>query len=64
MENFLHACEESDKPLGELLRFLTYSGARKGVVFDRSRAVQWDDVDFERAEITLCQKGTCFWALS
>ena len=57
MEEFLRACERRDWDLGQLLRFLAYSGARKGTVFDRERAVRWDQVDFEAEDIVFWQKG-------
>lgn len=57
MEEFLKACEQRDWELGQLLRFLAYSGARKGTVFDRERAVRLDQVDFEARDIVLVQKG-------
>ncbi len=57
MEEFLTACERRDRELGQMLRFLAYSGARKGTVFDRTRAVTWDQVDFDVQDITLRQKG-------
>jgi integrase len=56
MEEFLKECE-CDWEVGQLLRFLAYSGARKGTVFDRDRAVRWDQVDFEARDIILRQKG-------
>ena len=57
MEEFLKKCEERDSEIGQLLRFLAYSGARKGTVFDRARAVTWNEVDFEAGDIILRQKG-------
>lgn len=57
MEEFLRACERRDWEIGQLLRFLAYSGARKGTVFDRERAVRWDQVDFEAGDIVFWQKG-------
>jgi hypothetical protein len=57
MDEFLRKCEERDWDIGQLLRFLAYSGARKATVFERERAVRWDQVDFEAGDIILQQKG-------
>jgi integrase len=57
MEKFLARCEERDWKIGRMLRTLAYSGARKGIIFNRERALSWSDVDFETTSITFWQKG-------
>jgi hypothetical protein len=57
MEEFLARCEQHDWKIGKMLRTLAYSGARKGIIFNRQRAQGWDNVDFETRAITFWQRG-------
>jgi integrase len=57
MEQLLSACEARDYELGQLLRFFSYSGARKGAALDKTTGVTWDRIDFTNRDITLWQKG-------
>jgi integrase len=57
METLLSKCEERDWELGQLLRFLAFSGARRGAALDSKTGLIWSRVDFTNGDITLWMKG-------
>jgi integrase len=57
MEVLLAACEKDDWELGQLIRFYTYSGARKGAAIGPKAKLFWANVDRANGDIVLIQKG-------